>query len=89
MLAFPELKKIILADGGNVVMADTVEQGLALLVSGDRGQPQPGSVLGSEAPPGLDELDRMQKAVAGLDAAVDDLQEALEELRETLGGSQP
>ena len=31
VLAFPELKKVILADAGNVVMADSMQEGLALL----------------------------------------------------------
>ena len=87
VLDFPELKKIILADGGRVVMADSVDQGLAMLVSGEREQPTGASVLGSRSPPGFDELDRMQDAVAELSAAVDDLQGALEDLRQSLGGS--
>ena len=68
-------------------MADSVDQGLAMLVSGEREQPTGASVLGSRSPPGFDELDRMQDAVAELSAAVDDLQGALEDLRQSLGGS--
>ena len=33
-LAFPELKKVIIADGSNVVMADSVGEGLAKLLEG-------------------------------------------------------
>ena len=31
-LAFPELKKVIIADGDSVVMTDSVEEGLAKLI---------------------------------------------------------
>ena len=34
VLAFQELKKVILADAGNVVMADSMQEGLALLWGG-------------------------------------------------------
>jgi uncharacterized membrane protein (UPF0182 family) len=86
-LEFPELKKIIVADGGGVVMADSVDEGLAMLLSGEEGQPTAASVLGSRSPPGPEELDRMQDAVAELSQAVDDLQGALEDLRQSMGGS--
>jgi hypothetical protein len=83
-LAFPELKKVILADAGNVVMADNIEQGLAMLVGGG-----PDSIrsIAGETPPGLEDLDRIGEAVSDLGAAVDELEEALEGLRETLGGT--
>jgi uncharacterized membrane protein (UPF0182 family) len=89
-LAFPELKKVILADSGNVVMADDIEQGLAMLVGGGPASPEssdPIQAVDGETPPGLEELDRIGEAVSGLDAAVDELEEALESLRETLGGT--
>ena len=86
-LEFPELKKIIVADGGGVVMADSVDEGLAMLLSGEEGQPTAASVLGSRSPPGPEELDRMQDAVAELSQAVDDLEGALEDLRQSMGGS--
>ena len=35
VLAFPELKKVILADNTNLVMADTMAEGLALLTGAD------------------------------------------------------
>ena len=81
VLEFPELKKIILADGGNVVMADSIDQGLAMLLSGTDSQTAGNSVLGSRSPPGLEELDRMQDAVTDLSEAVEELQGALEDLR--------
>ena len=86
-LNFPELKKIILADGSDVVMADSLDQGLAMLVGGEPDQPTGASVLGSQSPPGSEELDRMQEAVTELSRAVDHLQGALEDLRQSIGGS--
>jgi len=86
VLAFPELKKIILADGTDVVMADSVEEGLALLVGGSPLSPLAGSP-GADVTPELSELDRIEDAVIGLGDALEDLQDALEGLRETIGGS--
>jgi len=34
VVAFPELKKVVLADAGNVVMADSMQEGLVLLWGG-------------------------------------------------------
>jgi uncharacterized membrane protein (UPF0182 family) len=88
-LAFPELKKIILADGSDVVMADSLEQGLAMLVGGeatpDETAAQPESLPVSVS----QELESVEDAIDGLDEAVDDLREALKGLRENLGGRNP
>ena len=86
-LAFPELKKVILADGSDVVMADSVRQGLAMLV-GDAPAGPP-TVSGSTAggAPDIEELDQIQDAVTGLGDALDELQDALEDLKKTFGGS--
>jgi uncharacterized membrane protein (UPF0182 family) len=81
VLAFPELKKIILADASNLVMADTVDEGLGLLVGEGR------DLLPTRLPPASENLDRVEDAVRGLRQALDELQEALENLRETLGGN--
>ena len=86
-LAFPELKKIILADGTDVVMADSVEEGLALLVAGGPPPSPPAGSPGADVTPALSELDRVEEAVTGLGDALEDLQDALEGLRETIGGS--
>jgi len=86
-LAFPELKKVILADAGNVVMADSIDQGLALLVGGGLASPESMQPVGDDSGLGLEELERIGEAVSGLDAAVEELEEALEGLRETLGGT--
>ena len=89
VLAFPELKKIILADGSNVVMADTIAQGLTMLVDGS--VPPPQTAGSSETAPvsDLEKLEAFEDAVAGLDEALDDLRDALQELRENLGGNRP
>ena len=90
VLEFPELKKIILADGGDVVMADSIDQGLAMLVSGEDAQPSGASLASPRPPPGpaaIDqELERMQDAVTELSEAVDELQGALEDLRRIYRG---
>jgi uncharacterized membrane protein (UPF0182 family) len=81
-LAFPELKKVIVADGIRLVMADTVDQGLARLIGGGLTTPGPGTTA-----PTQQELDRVEKAVGELGESLEALQDALEDLRKTLGGS--
>ncbi|NQW22224.1 MAG: UPF0182 family protein [SAR202 cluster bacterium] len=81
-LAFPELKKVILADGGNVVMADSVSEGLAMLLEG--GTPLKSGVgVDGQAAPTLDELQFIEDAVSGIDEAIRELKEAVERLRES------
>ncbi len=90
VLAFPELKKVILADAGNVVMADNMHEGLDKLwgVSPALDPVTNGGIqAGGDLPQGLKELDRIDDAVTGLGEALDDLQEALDRLRETFGGA--
>ncbi len=91
-LAFPELKKVILADGRNVVMADSVNEGLAMLLEGT--EPPDGTPTGAievggdgQATPSLDDLQFIEDAVSGLSEALKEIQEAVERLRETLGES--
>ena len=88
VLAFPELKKVILADG-NVVMADSVGEGLAMLLEGKA--PLVDTSLGGagvggdgQATPGPEDLQVIENAVSGLDEALKELQEAVERLRESL-----
>ena len=93
-LAFPELKKVILADDSNLVMADTIDQGLALLVGDDlqvaSGLPAPTSAPGDGlAAPGAAPLpgqaiQELEQAVAGLGDSLEALEQALENLRESL-----
>ena len=87
VLAFPELKKVILADGSNLVMADTLDEGLALLVGGARPSSVTASFGDSELPsPGLDQLEEIEESISQLRQALDKLQDSLENLRQSLGG---
>ena len=85
-LAFPELKKVILADGSNVVMADSVGEGLAKLLEG--GAPSDVVPIGSDgegqATPNSEDLRVIEDAVTELDEALKDIQEVVERLRESL-----
>lgn len=87
VLALPELKKVIVADADRVVMADTVDQAMALLVEGSEPDPMPESDGVSPVPVALEELQRIQDAVDGLGEALGNLEEALGSLRESLGGN--
>ena len=87
VLALPELKKVILADADAVVMADTVDQALAMLVGGVEPVSLPGSASMPAGSITLQELDRIQEAVYGLGEALSNLEEALGSLRESLGGN--
>ena len=84
VLAFPELKKVILADGSNVVMADSVDEGLAMLLDDKAAlvnEPRGGD---GRVTPGSEDLQVIENAVTGLDEALKQLQEAVERLRESL-----
>ena len=85
-LAFPELKKVILADGSNVVMADSVGEGLAKLLEG--GATPDVVPIGSggdgQATPNSEDLRVIEDAVTELDEALKDIQEAVKRLRESL-----
>ena len=85
-LAFPELKKVILADGSNVVMADSVGEGLAMLLEGEAPSDVVPIGLGGEgqATPNSEDLRVIEDAVTELDEALKDIQEAVERLRESL-----
>ena len=85
-LAFPELKKVILADGSNVVMADSVGRGLAMLLEGKAPSDVVpiGSGVEGQATPNSEDLRVIEHAVTELDEALKDIQEAVERLRESL-----
>ena len=92
VLAFPELKKVILADASDVVMANSVDEALAMLIGGEAqgASPTIGADPGAGASGiGLRGLDEIEAAVTGLGDAVQELEEALEILRESLGGRSP
>ena len=89
-LTFPELKKVIIADGDNVVMADSVDEGLAKLI-GDTPPVVDDTVVESkpeDAPPGvtLEQLDQVEEAYSEISKSLDELEDALESLRSTIGG---
>ena len=88
VLAFPELKKVILADANDVVMADSVEEGLAMLI-GDIPETDAPVEIGGATGRELRGLDEIDAAVTGLGDAVKELEEALEILRESVGGRSP
>ena len=77
-LAFPELKKIILADGSDVVMADSLEQGLAMLVGGEA-TPVPAEQRSAVS---RRDLESVEAAVEDLGRAVDELRKVLKELKQ-------
>ena len=85
-LSFPELKKVILADGSNVVMADSVGRGLAMLLEGKAPSDVVpiGSGVEGQATPNSEDLRVIEDAVTELDEALKDMQEAVERLRESL-----
>jgi len=89
VLAFPELKKVIVADGSNVVMADSVGEGLTMLLEG--GAPPDATESGGDglATPSLGDLQFIEDAVTGLDEALKELQDAVERLRESIEVNPP
>ena len=101
-LALPELKKVIVADATNVIMSDTLEESLSLLLGSAgriRAVEPPPSDSGGPAPPapgGIPSpaLEEVQADIASIEEAVkklreglNSLDEALREINETLGGN--
>ena len=91
VLAFPELKKVILADGSDVVMADSVGEGLAMLLKDEApliGQPigGMGTRLGDQVDPVSEDLRVIEETITELDKALKEIQEAVERLRESIEG---
>ena len=90
-LAFPELKKVILADATNLVMADSIDEGLRLLVG--EGIPLKATVRRTEgvavSPIALEGLDHIEEVIQGVSESLETLEKTLENLRETLGGGTP
>ena len=89
MLAFPELKKVILADGSNVVMADSVGEGLAMLLADKAALVSEPVGGGGQATSDSEDLRGIEDAVTDLDEALKELQEAVERLRESLERDSP
>jgi len=87
VLAFPELKKIILADGSDVVMADSIEQGLIMLVDGGAEPRSASGVQGSGSEFDENDFEQIREAVSGLEDALDGLRKALKDLKDASSGS--
>ena len=82
VLAFPELKKVILADESRLVMADTVDEALALLTGADS------EFFDFTSGEALD-LGEVQAAIDQLREALGSLEQSLENLSQPEGGSGP
>ena len=83
-LAFPELKQIIVADAGEVVMRPTLRSALAALTGSSTPAPSldaPEPITDVAAPAGAETL---SEALGGASEAIDALDRALEELRQSL-----
>ncbi len=87
-LAFPELKQIIVADAGEVVMRPTLRSALDALTGSstqapslDLDEPSPIADTTAPAPP---ESESISEALGGASDAIDALDMALEELRRSL-----
>ena len=97
-LAFPELKKVIVADARRVVMSDTLAESLSLLVGAevagievdpqptDPSRPDPTTPVETLRPLLQEELSQISDAVEGLRKGLLTLEEALERINDTLGG---
>lgn len=83
VLAFPELKKVILADNTNLVMADTIEEGLARLVGAE---PLAAVGDGSIGAPAAERVEEIEAAVSALESELADLEQSLDNLRQILRG---
>ena len=87
-LEFPELKKVILADNTNLVMADTMAEGVARLTGSDYGPiPSRPAAGGTMTPDQLEQLDQIEATIDELGEALEDLERSLQNLRNTLGGN--
>ena len=87
-LEFPELKKVILADNTNVVMADTMAEGIARLVGSDYGSaPLSSPGQGTVQPDQLEQLEKIEATIDELGETLEDLELSLQDLRNALGGN--
>ena len=90
LLNFPELKKVILADNTNLVMADSMAEGVARLTGGAYGvNPAMPLESGIIVPDQLEQLDEIEATIGELGEALEDLERSLQNLRNTLGGNAP
>lgn len=87
-LAFPELKKVILATDNNLVMADTLNEGIDFLLKEELAQtltPVGDNVESTTR----SQLANIEREAAELQESLDRLLESLENLQEALGGGTP
>jgi hypothetical protein len=87
-LAFPELKKVILATDNNLVMADTLGEGIDILLGKQAGQTQASEGGNNGALP-LSELENLRQQANEIQELLDQAQESLKNLREALEGDTP
>jgi len=82
-LAFPELKQVIVSDAGEVVMRPTLKEALTALTNSEKNQP----VIDDLSQPGDPEptdAEILGDAIGDASGAIDALDEALLQLRESL-----
>ena len=83
-LAFPELKQIIVADAGEVIMRPTLKEALDALTASEKSAPSLDEPLEpGDEPPTQGEI--LRDAIGDAAGAIDALDEALQQLRESLG----
>ena len=91
---FPQLEQVFVADGEKVVMADSLDEGLARLLGSSlpeiAGPVPPTGDPSSEAAQVLEEVGQevgsLEEAVEGLKESLESLEDALTDIRETIGG---
>ena len=92
-LEFPELKKVILADNTNLVMADSMAEAVARLTGAPQcciGAAHPEPVEGRPVEPGtisaeqLEQINDIEATISELGKALEDLEKSLQNLRKTL-----
>ena len=87
-LAFPELKKVILADDANLVMADTIDEGIDRLLEAiaAQGMASPGAASAEGGAPDdpLPQLENLERQVGELKESLGQLEEIISQLKESL-----
>ena len=92
-VAFPELKRVILATSDKVVMEDTLEEALAELTGTEVGAAAAAATNGADAAPqpsaaGGDGVQTLRGAIDEVKKTLADLERALDKLTESLGDDQ-
>ncbi|MDA1035592.1 MAG: UPF0182 family protein [Chloroflexi bacterium] len=83
-LAFPELKRVILATGDNVVMEPTLDEAIRAILGGERvDRPSDGPVIGGISPEALlGIVDNLRAAIESLRGGTDALGDSLQALED-------